>query len=187
MISTTTGVINTFHHIAITWDGTDEILYVNGSSEDSRTDGVGTVAATIDATGEDGNDWAIRVVQGTGALSAALSGKLVTVTLDATGANNTTTLVAAAIDGLSGISSSSTGADLVTVTDNADKIHGTGGRDASEKEMLRFDLPNVRLSPFHPNLGNDDVIQEDIEFTAYRDTNDEREVHVRLRNAVTTY
>lgn len=152
-----------------------------------ETDGVGTVTATVDAAGEAGNDYAIIVEQGTGALSAALSGKLITVTLASVAGNNTTTLVATAINGLSGITSSDTGADLVTTTDNPDKIDFAGGRDANEVEMIRFDLPNVRFQPFNAKLEEDAIVNEEISFTAFRDDEDEREVQVRLRNAEADY
>jgi len=152
-----------------------------------ETDGSDQLAVAIDSAGEAGNDYAIIFTTGNGSLTASLSGKLITVNLDATTGNNTTTLVAAAIDGLSGVSCPTTGSDIVTTADNSSKIHFSGGRDANEVEMLRIDLPNVRLKPFNANLGNDDVIQEEIDFTAYRDENDGREVEMRLRNATASY
>lgn len=152
-----------------------------------ESSGAGQVTVTADTAGEDGNDYAIKVVQGTGTLSAAISGKMITVTLDADAADNAVALVASAIDALSGVSASSSSTGNVTVADNPDKVQFSGGRDANEREMLRFDLPNVRMQPFQPNLGQDDIIQEDIEFTAYRDTNDGRELLTRLRNSITAY
>lgn len=152
-----------------------------------ETDGSGTITVTASTAGEAGNDYAIKIVQGTGALSAAISGKLITVTLASSGAANTVTLVAAAIDALAGVASSSTGTDHVTTTDNPDKIFFNGGRDANERELLRFDLPYAVISPFHPNLGEDDTIMEEIEFTGFWDTNDEREILTRLRNSVSGY
>lgn len=149
--------------------------------------GAGQVTVAVDSAGEDGNDYAIRVVQGTGTLSAAKSGKLITVTLDVDAADNAVALVASAIDALSGVSASSSSTGNVSTVDNPDKVEFSGGRDALEREMLRFDLPNVRLQPFGPNLGEDAVLQEDIEFTAYRDGDDGREIKTRLRNAVTAY
>lgn len=152
-----------------------------------ETDGTDTLTVTVDSAGEAGNDYAIVFTTGNGSLTAGLSGKLITVNLDATGANNTTTLVAAAIDGLSGVSCSDTGTDLVDTASNLSKIHFASGRDANEVEKLRFDIPDVRLKPFNANLGNDDVLQEDIDFVAYRDDNDDREIQVRLRNSVSDY
>jgi len=152
-----------------------------------ETDGVGTVSVTVDAAGEAGNDYAIIVEQGAAALSASLSGKLITVTLAAIAGSNTTTLVAGVIDALSGVSCVSAGADLVTVVDNPDKIFFAAGRDAAERSLLRFDFPNVRLNVFTPNLSAEEIVNEEIPFTAYRDSNDEREVFCRLRNAIATY
>lgn len=151
------------------------------------SDGVGTVTATADAVGEAGNDYAIRVVQGTGSLSAALSGKMITVTLDATPANNTVALVASAIAGLTGVTATSTGAGNVTTTTNPDKVIFAGGIDASAREMLEFDLPKVAFKPFTPNLGADDVIMDEVEFDAQRDEYDGREIRVRLRNNQAAY
>jgi hypothetical protein len=157
------------------------------ASASVETDGVGTVDVTVDAAGEAGNDYAILVEQGTGALSAALAGTLITVTLASVAGNNTTTLVASAIDGLSGVSSSSTGADLVTVVDNPSKIYFAGGRDAAEKAMLRFDFPDSRYESFGTNLTEDGIVNEEINFTAFRDATESREINVRLRNAVADY
>lgn len=152
-----------------------------------ETDGTDTLSVTVDAAGEAGNDYAIKIVQGTSTLSAAISGKLITVTLDADTADNTTSLVAAVINALSGVACTSTGTDHVTVTDNPDKIEFAGGRDANEVELLRFDLPDIRLKPFDPNNGADNIVDEEISFTAFEDVNDEREIKVRLRNVVADY
>lgn len=157
------------------------------ASANIETDGVGQLTVTVDAAGEAGNDYAIVFTTGNGSLTATLSGKLITVNLDTTGGNNTETLVAAAINGLSGVTCSDTGADLVDTASNDDKIYFAAGRDANEIELLRFDLPNVRLKPFNANLGNDDIIQEDIDFVAFRDPNDEREIQMRLRNVTADY
>ena len=153
-----------------------------------ESDGAGTVSVTADTAGEDGNDYAIIVVQGTGALSASISGKLVTVTLSSTPASNAVALVATAVAALTGVGATSASTGNVTIVDNPDKIFfAATGRDASEKEMLRFDMPNARISPFHPSLGEDDTIMEEIEFTAFWDSNDEREILVRLRNDISGY
>lgn len=166
------------------------LLIANAAAAASATvesDGVGTVSATVDATGEAGNDYAIIITQGTGALSAALSGKLITVTLDATPANNTVALVAAVIAALSGVGATSSGAGNVTTTDNLYKIDFASGRDASEKELLRLDIPNARLNPFDANISSDAVVEEEIEFTGFYDVNDRRDVKVRLRNEIADY
>lgn len=152
-----------------------------------ETDGSDTITVAVDAAGEPGNDFAIVFTDGNASLSATLSGKLITVNLDTVAANNTTTLVVAVIDALSGVSTADSGTDLVTVVDNAAKIFFGSGRDANEIEKLRIDLPNVRLQPFNANLTGDDVVNEEISFTAFRDVNDSREIQVRLRNSVSDY
>jgi len=147
----------------------------------------GTVVVTAEAAGEDGNDYAIRVVQGTGTLSAALSGKLITVTLDTDTADNAVALVASVIDGLTGVSATSTSTGNVTAAANPDKVSLAGGRAASEREMLEIDLPSCVFAPFTPNVGADDVLMDTIDLTAQRDPDDGREARVRLRNSVASY
>lgn len=152
-----------------------------------ETDGTDTLTVAVDTAGEAGNDYAIIFTTGNGSLTASLAGKLITVNLDATTSNNTTTAVAAAINGLSGVSCSDTGTDLVDTASNATKIEFSNGRDANEREKLRFDFENVRFQPFSPTLGNDDIINEEISFTAFSEEQTEREVKVRLRNTVADY
>jgi len=152
-----------------------------------ESDGVGTITVTVDAVGEAGNDWAVEFVQGTTPLAAAVSGKLITVTLDATPANNAVATVASAITALTGVSATSTGAGNVTTTDNPNKIAFSGGRDANEVEKLRFDMPDCRFQPFNANLSEDAICNEEISFTAYRDTSDKREIQVMLRNITAAY
>lgn len=154
-----------------------------------ESDGAGTVTVTVTATGDAGNDYAIKVVQGTssGAATATLSDKLITLTLSTTAGNNAVATIATLLDGLSNVTAASSGTGNVTTTDNPDKIQFANGRDASERAKIRFDLPNVRFKPFQPNLGNDDIVQEEIEFDAFRDSNDEREIKVRLLNDITAY
>lgn len=152
-----------------------------------ESDGAGTVTPTVDAAGEAGNDYAILVVQGTGALSVSLSGKLITITLSATPSENAVATVATAVAALTGVGATSASTGNVTTTDNPNKIDFNGGRDASEVEKLQFDLPDIRFENFDPNNSTDDIVDEEIEFTAYRDTNDKREIRVKLRNAISDY
>jgi len=154
-----------------------------------ESDGTGTVTTTVTAADEDGNDWAILVLQGTqaGAATATLANKLITLTLSTTASNNAVATIATLIDGLANVTAVSASTGNVTVADNPDKVEFSGGRDANERELMRFDLPNIRLMPFQANLGEDDTMNEEIEFTAFRDPNDDREIKVRLRNSVTAY
>jgi hypothetical protein len=154
------------------------------------TNGAGTLTLTVDAAGEAGNDFAIKIVQGTqaGSATAVLTGKFVLLTLSATPTSNTISIIAAILNALTGLSTSDTGADQIQP---AAKAEFTGGRDANEIEKLRIDLPNVHLSPYNANLSTDDVVNEEIPFISYRgdDGNGatEREIKVRLRNDITSY
>lgn len=152
-----------------------------------ESDGAGTVTVTADTSGEAGNDYAILVVQGTGALAVSLSGKMITVTLSSTASNNAVATVATAIAALSGVGATSSGSGNVTLDDNPAKVFFSGGRDANEIEKLRFDLPDIRFQPFAANITEDDLINEEINFTAFRDAYDDRDVFVRLRNAKSDY
>ena len=152
-----------------------------------ESDGAGTVTVTADTAGEAGNDYAVIVQQGTGALSVALSGKLITITLSSTPSNNAVATVATAVAALSGVGATSSSTGNVTTTDNPNKIDFNGGRDANEVEKLQFDLPDIRFENFDPNNSTDDIVDEEIEFTAFRDTNDKREIRVKLRNAISDY
>lgn len=154
-----------------------------------ESDGAGTVSVTADTAGEAGNDYAVIVVQGTssGAATVSLSGKLITLTLSTTAGNNAVATIATLIAALSGVGATSSSTGNVTTTDNPNKIDFNGGRDASEVEKLQFDLPDIRFDNFDPNNSTDDIVDEEIKFTAFRDVNDKREIRVKLRNAVSDY
>lgn len=154
-----------------------------------ESDGAGTVTVAVTATGEAGNDYAIIVQLGTsaGAATASLSNKLITLTLSTTAGNNAVATIATLIDGLSNVTATSSGAGNVTVADNADKIEFGTGRDADERELLRFDFPNARLNVFDANISADEIVNEEIPFTGYWDENDEREIKVRLRTIESDY
>lgn len=152
-----------------------------------ESSGAGTVTVTSVTTTDASNDYAIKVVQGTTTLSVALSGKLLTVTLDTDAADNAVATVAAAIDALAEFTAVSASTGNVTTTDNPDKVDFNNGRDASERQLLRFDMPDVRFRPFNANLTADGIIEEEIEFDCFRDANDDREVKVTLRNNQASY
>lgn len=163
---------------------TNSAVAATGRVESS---GAGYVTVTADTAGEAGNDYAVKVVQGTSTLSASISGKLITVTLDSDTGDNTVALVAAAIDALSGVSAAETGSGNVTVTDNPDKIEFSGGRDINEEAKIFIDFSDLRVQPFNANISAEDIVNEEITATAFRDENDKREVRIRLRNSITTY
>lgn len=151
------------------------------------SDSTGYVTVTAETAGEAGNDIAVRVVLGTGTLSAAKSGNLVTVTLDKDLTDNTVALVTAAIDALSGVAAAATGTGNVTATANPVKIGLAGGRDANQREMLEIDMPRCQFKPFTPNVGEDEIIGDVVDLDPQRDPDDLREMRVRLVNAVAAY
>lgn len=118
--------------------GTDESLTVATTVSATATIGSGangTVTITVDTAGEDGNDYTVEVVTGTGnnsPLAAALVGTAITVTLATDGSGdpdalaNTATLIAAAIDGLSGVSAaaSGTGGDAISAAEGPTSFTG---------------------------------------------------------------
>lgn len=152
-----------------------------------ETGGAGTLTVSVDTAGEAGNDYAIIVEQGTGSLAATLSGKLITLTLDATPANNDETSVATVLNALTGVSCSDTGTDLVTTTDNPNKIEFASGRDANEDAAIIIDFSDLRFSPFNANISTDDIVNEEITAMAFYDDNDQRDVRIRVRNEVADY
>jgi hypothetical protein len=97
------------------------------------------VIVTIDAAGPAGNDYQIEVVRPTSghpaALSATLSGQLITVSLATLASGeldavaNTATLVAAAIGAIGGVSAvaNGTGAGALTATEQAKNFFAGGG------------------------------------------------------------
>ncbi len=101
---------------------------VNGSGAN------GTVTTTITATGTGGNAYTIVLVDpasGTAAASAAVVGTAITVTMGVTGGvidptKNTATLIAAAIDGLAGITAVASGSGVTALPAEAVKSF-TGG------------------------------------------------------------
>jgi len=104
---------------------------------------------------------------------------------------NTATLVASAINALTGITSAADGAGSGEVAVLAKSNLGSGtntqGRNANEKEELRIDLPDVRFQPFNANNSEDNLIQEEINYIAQYDTQSTFTTRVVLRNDVTSY
>jgi hypothetical protein len=98
----------------------------------------GTVQIAVDLAGDAGNDYSIHVVVGVGndvAMSAALVGTAITVTLGTDGSadpddtKNTATLIAAAVNALSGITSQATGTGADALDTAAGPSSFTGGAD----------------------------------------------------------
>jgi len=118
------------------------------SSADIGAGTDGTVTTSVDVKGVAGDAYSIEVVAGTGnnsPLDAAIVGTAITVTLATDGvgdpddAANTATLIAAAIDALSGVSAvaSGTGADPISTAEGpTDFDNGVDGTVADAGAVL---------------------------------------------------
>ncbi|GAH05664.1 unnamed protein product, partial [marine sediment metagenome] len=110
------------------WFGEDQPNNTNSATADIGSGGDGTVTTTVDDYGTEGNDYTITVVEGIdgGALSAALVGTDITVTLgmsaDSVSATNVVeaasagsdTLTTTALPASTGVSANALSIDLVT-------------------------------------------------------------------------
>jgi len=103
----------------------------------------GTVTVTAENEGTEGNDFTIEAVLGSGnnvAMSAAIVGDAITVTLGTDGAGaadsakNTALLVAAAIDALVGVSAEASGSGAIRIPVTASKSF-TGGTYNEETKL----------------------------------------------------
>jgi len=157
-------------------------VYDNGTG----TDGFNVTASTA---GEDGNDInVILEINTIDTLAAAISGNTVTVSLaNTTSSNNTGTLIAAAIDALTGVDSAAEGAGTDEFTVAATKINLAGGRDAYQKEMLQIDFYKCNYDPFNVAIGEDEIVSQDMNMMTAYDTPNAGNFGVSLRSAITSY
>lgn len=151
--------------------------------------GAGTILVTASATGLATSDYAIQVVQGTGALAVTLVNSLMTITLSSTPSNNAVATVATAIGALAGTPFSAVASSTgnVTVASNPNKILFNGGVNANQTPLLRFDIPNCTVQPFNPDIDNKAIIMENITLVTYFDFNDLRQLLVRVINGLASY
>ena len=164
----------------------------------------------IEATtgGKAGNDYNVTLtINDTDDLAASISGKNILVELASTTASkNTGTLIAAAVDALTGVTGTAegTGAEQFTVAETNQNLGfrvtsagaeaGTNvvGRDANEKPYLQFDMADIRLDSYFPNTAENNILMEEIPFTLYKDTRsgDQKKnwaTRIFLVNDVTVY
>ncbi len=93
-----------------------------------------------------------------------------------TASKNTGTLIAAALDALSGVDAAAEGTgaeEFITELDNTN-IGFSGntdvvGRDASEKPYILFDNADVRTDAYFVNNSEDSIVMEEIPLTFYKD------------------
>jgi hypothetical protein len=138
------------------------------------------------ATGKAGNDYSVTIViADDDTLAASISDKTVTISLaNTTASKNTGTLIAAAVDALSGVNGTAEGSGVEQFTTAEDsqnlgfRLDSTGaeagtnvvGRDASEKPYLQFDNAAGKIDSYFVNNAEDSLIPEAIPFTFYKDT-----------------
>lgn len=131
--------------------------------------------------GKAGNDVNVTIVlNDTDDLAASISGNNILIELaNATASKNTGTLIASAVNALTGIDAAAegTGAEQFTAAvpnENLGFYDGgtnpTVGRDASEKEYLQFDFADTRIEAYFPNADEDAILQEEIPLVVYKDT-----------------
>jgi len=172
---------------ARTYWGTGNGFYVEGST-------AGKASNDINVT---------IVINDTDDLAASISGNNILIELASTTASkNTGTLIAAAVNALSGVDSvaEGTGAEQFTAAvDNqnlGDSISGATaavvGRDANEASYLEFNFAAAKINSYFPSASEDDILQEEIPFTFYKDVESGQQAKkwstkIRLVNDVSSY
>jgi len=155
--------------------------------------------------GKAGNDINVTItVNTTDTLAASISNNNVLIQLaSTTGSKNTGTLIAAAVNALSGVDSVVEGAGTeqftaAVVNQNlGDTISGSTaavvGRDASEKPYLQFDFAAATTDNFSVNNAEDNIVPQEIPLKFYKDidaSDDQRKGYstkVRLVNSISSY
>ncbi len=154
-------------------------------------------AATAGKAGNDKN--VTIVVNTTDTLAVELvpagSNNLVIRLANTTAANNTGTLIAAAVDALTGWDAAAvgTGAEEFTTAEAytrlGERTAGTNvvGRDANQKPYLQYDFASGSIDPYFTNASENEVIMEEIPLTFFKDVNCENEVQRRWSTRVYLY
>lgn len=160
----------------------EEALEANSATNASSTWGDTANGFKVEATtaGKAGNDINVTLaIASDDTLAASISGNNVLIELaNTTATKNTGTLIAAAVDALSGVNGTAegTGAEQFTVAESNENLGfkqtgGTNvvGRDASEKPYLQFDNAAAYLDAYFVNNSEDTIVQEDIPMSFYKD------------------
>lgn len=178
-------------------------LGVNSAVKASNSYGSGNgFSITATTAGKAGNDYNVTIViNDSDDLAASISGKNILIELaNTTASKNTGTLIAAAVNALSGVDGAAVGAgtDQFTTAEANENLgfrtpaSDTVGRDANEHSYLQFDMADLRLDAFFPNESEDENLMEEVPFTMYKDTRsgDQKKnwtSRVFLVNSVTSY
>ncbi|MBU1082461.1 MAG: hypothetical protein KKB59_18390, partial [Spirochaetes bacterium] len=151
------------------------------------------VRCTSSVTSDTSNNLNVRIINAVGdTLAAEKTGNNIIVRrASTTTTKNTATLVASAINALSGVTAAADGAGTGEVALFSKTNFGSGtnriGRKANETERLKIDIPDARFQPFGSNNSEDNIIQEEISFDAQYDTLSGFTTKVALRNDVSSY
>ena len=155
--------------------------------------GASGVRCTASVASETSNNLNVTILNNTiDTLTATKDGNNILVKKASTDTTkNTATLVAAAINALSGVTAAADGAgtgevSLLTKT-NFGSGSNTIGRDANEKEELIVDQPDVRFQPFNQPNSEDNIITEEINYNSQYDTISAFTTRITLRNDVASY
>lgn len=173
---------------------------VKASSTWGTTNGFKIEASTAGKAGNDIN--VTTVINSTDTLAASKSGNNILISLaNSTSSNNTGTLIAAAVDALSGVDGTAegTGAEEFTTAESNVNLgaRGTGtdvvGLDANQKPYLQFDFADARLGSYFVNNAEDNTVMEEIPLMFYKDVDcDDQQrknwsVRIYLFNDVASY
>ena len=139
--------------------------------------------------GKAGNDYNVTfLINTTDTLAAALvpagSKNIVVYLANTTAANNTGTLIAAAVDALTGVDAAAVGTGAETFTTAAanvrlgEKSSGTNvvGTDANQKPYLQIDFASGSIDSYFVNNQENEVAMEEIPLTFYKDVNCENDL-----------
>lgn len=186
-----------------------EVVTANVAQKAKTTWGANGFYIEASTAGRAGNDYNVTmVINDTDDLAVSLSGKNILIELaNTTASKNTGTLIASAVNALSGVDSvaNGTGATQFTTAEpnvNLGNAVGTTGSsatvdqvgaDASQRAYLQFDFACAQIEPFFVNNEEDNLITQEIPFKFYKDVdcaNDQRKNwsgKVYLYNAKASY
>ena len=158
--------------------------------------------------GKAGNDINVTIVSAADdTLAASIDGNNVLIELaNTTPGNNTGTLIAAAVNALSGVDSVAEGtgaqefdasSDTLSNTNLGDTVSGSTaavvGRDASEKPYLQFDFASAVIDNYEVSNTEDEIVTQEIPLKFYKDTDsadNQRKgytLKIRLVNNISAY
>ena len=172
-------------HIAlrVVMNGPAAITTNSATKARSNFGGVNGFYVEAATAGKAGNDLNITIVMNsTDSLAASKSGNNILLKLaNTTMSNNTGTLIAAALDALTGVDAGANGtgaqqftsADVLSNTNLGFHSSGTNvvGSDANTKPYLQYDFASAALDPFFPNLKENEIIPQDVPLKFYVDSN----------------